>query len=287
VLPRTRHVQKATDPERYSSVFLLKEEFSKELTELRSACGDILDETHDDVWLIRFLLEKKGDVAEAKANIVKVLNWRAGEGKMIVDAAQDAVAKAQAGGGWDNAPVLAAAPNIDKIGKYITDKCLIVLSTSKGDLVSMIRASAVPSKEMMAEVTVDELVDFFIYAREVNSLVAAQRTKESTRLCRLVAANDLTGVSSFPDKDFQEALTGASTKAVELYPGLAGPTVLLNLPFLARALIGLLLPLFPGAVKEKVKFATFGMDYMVELTDVLKEPTKSTFLKDMEKVLKS
>mmetsp|Transcript_25578 Transcript_25578/g.59087 ORF Transcript_25578/g.59087 Transcript_25578/m.59087 type:complete len:402 (+) Transcript_25578:53-1258(+) len=287
IVPRTRHVRKATDPERYSSVFLLKEEYSKELTELRSACGDLLDETHDDIWLIRFLLEKKGDVAEAKANIQVVLKWRAGEGKPIVDAAAAAVAEAQADGGWNNAPVLAAAPNIGKIGKYITDECLIVLSTSKGDLISMIRASVIPSKEMMEEVSVDELVDFFIYAREVNSIIAAQRSKESTRLCRLVAANDLTGVSSFPDKAFQEALTGASAKAVELYPGLAGPTVLLNLPFLARAVIGLLLPLFPGAVKEKVKFATFGMDYMVELTDVLKEPKKSTFLNDFEKVLKS
>eukprot|EP00403_Amphidinium_massartii_P019296 CAMPEP_0178414628 /NCGR_PEP_ID=MMETSP0689_2-20121128/23134_1 /TAXON_ID=160604 /ORGANISM="Amphidinium massartii, Strain CS-259" /LENGTH=377 /DNA_ID=CAMNT_0020035923 /DNA_START=177 /DNA_END=1308 /DNA_ORIENTATION=- len=284
---QSRTARHAVDADKYSSVFLIKEEFSGELKALRSACGDMLDETHDDDWLVRFLLEKKGDVAEAKANIKKVLDWRAGEGKDIVERAAKAVAEAQADGGWNNAPVFAAAPYSDKIGKYITPQCLLVLSTSKGDIISMIRAAAVPSKEMMAEVSVSELIDFFIYAREVNFLIATKRTKESSRLCRLVAANDLTGVSSFPDKDFQEALSGASAKAVELYPGLAGPTVLLNLPFLARAIVGLLLPLFPGAVKEKVKFATFGMDYMVELTDVLKEPTKSTFLKDFEKVLKS
>jgi len=174
-----------------------------------------------------------------------------------------------------------------KLKPFITPKCYVVLTLQGGDLMSCIRAAAVDSPKMMEAVTVNELIDFFIYSREVNSRVAEARTRKTGRLTKLIAANDLTGVSSFPDSRFQEALTGSSKKANTLYPGLAGPTVLLNLPWLARALVGLLAPLFPGAVRDKLKFARTPMDYMKELTDVLKDPLKSQFLSDIEAVLRS
>jgi len=132
---------------------------------------------------------------------------------------------------------------------------------------------------------VDELIEFFLYAREVNFIVAEERTRASGRLVRLLAANDLTGVSKFPDDRFQKALTGSSKEATTLYPGLSGPTVILNLPGIVRLLVQFLTPLFPGAVQQRLKFARGPMAYLKDLTDVLREPTRSMFVDDLRAVL--
>jgi len=139
----------------------------------------------------------------------------------------------------------------------------------------------------MQDVTEDEMVEFFIYHREVNTRVADERTKKTGRLVKLIATNDLTGVSKFPDKAFQAALTVSSKRAVTLYPGYAGPTVILNLPWLARMLVTFLTPLFPGAVRQKLKFARGPMSYLEKLPDVLTEPQRSIFLDDFQAVLDS
>ncbi|CAK9087883.1 unnamed protein product [Durusdinium trenchii] len=87
------------------------------------------------------------------------------------------------------------------------------------------------------------------------------------------------------DQAFQNALTGSAKKAVTLYPGYSGPTVLLNLPWLARMLVSVLTPLFPGAVRDKIKFARTPMDYMKDLKDVVKEPLRTNFADDIQAVM--
>ena len=39
-----------------------------------------------------------------------------------------------------------------------------------------------------------------------------------------------------------------------LYPSLAGPTMILNLPFILQAFVGLFKPLFPKSVQARLKF---------------------------------
>ena len=51
-----------------------------------------------------------------------MMKWRAGEGKALVAAAEEAVAKATAGGGWDNDVVRDAAPHGALINDYIAPK---------------------------------------------------------------------------------------------------------------------------------------------------------------------
>merc|ERR1711935_915137 len=139
----------------------------------------------------------------------------------------------------DNEPVRAAAPHATAINEFVSPKNILTLSTAKGDLVYVIRASGVDDKTMMSKVSVDQVVDFFLYAKEVHSLVANARSKQSGRLCNVIFANDLT----------------ASSKSFEkLYPGLAGPTMILNLPFILQAFVGLFKPLFPKSVQARLKF---------------------------------
>jgi len=202
---------------------------------------------------LRFALQFP-DPAEAKDAMRENVAWRAGAGKSIVESAAKAVAEATAGGGWDNEPVRAAAPHAAAINEFVSPKNILTLSTEQGDLVYVIRASLVDDKKMMSKVSVDQVVDFFLYAKEVHSLVANARSKRSGRLCNVIFANDITGTRKPPDPLFGKALTASSKSFEKLYPGLAGPTMILNLPFILQAFVGLFKPLFPKSVQARLKF---------------------------------
>ena len=191
---------------------------------------------------------------EAKAALEEAMAWRSGEGASIVQGAKSAVEAAMAGGGWDNAPISAAAPHAAMANQYITPSQILTLSTDDGDLVFCIRAAALDDAGLMSALTVEQLTEFFLYTKEIHSLVADARSAASGRLCRVVLANDLGGLNLAGDASFRSALSASSKAATRLYPSLAGPTLLLNLPFLLQALVSLFKPLFPPAVLERLKF---------------------------------
>merc|ERR1719311_1373050 len=107
---------------------------------------------------------------------------------------------------------------------------------------------------MMSKVTVDQLVEFLLYVKEVHSLVLNSRSERTGRLCNVIFANDITGTMKPPDKMFAKALTASSKSYEKLYPSLAGPTMILNLPFVLQAFVGLFKPLFPKSVQARLKF---------------------------------
>eukprot|EP00929_Paragymnodinium_shiwhaense_P006656 TRINITY_DN11052_c0_g1_i1.p1 TRINITY_DN11052_c0_g1~~TRINITY_DN11052_c0_g1_i1.p1 ORF type:complete len:386 (-),score=68.81 TRINITY_DN11052_c0_g1_i1:124-1221(-) len=275
---------RALTDEKNLSVSSLLEKYGKDISAIRKACGDMVED-RDDSYLLRFAIEHKGDVDAAVKNVGQVNLWRRRAGKPIIEAAAGAVAKAMEGGKWDNSHVLAAAPHSAAISKFITGSQIVIVTMPNGDLCSCIRASAIDDKSLMDNVTVEQMTDFFLYCREVNFLVAEQRTRSSGMLCRLIAANDLTGVSKLPDSRFQKSLTESSAQATQLYPGFAGPTAILNIPTLARFLLTFLAPLFPGSVQQRLKFAKSSMSYIDDLTDICKDPCKSRFTTDLTAVL--
>jgi len=258
--------------------------FEKEMSDVRTLAGALIED-QDDIAILRLVLEHEADTAAAVENLEEIVRWRTGAGKNIVEAASQAVKDATVGGSWDNDVVFAAAPHSDILGKFYTPSQYVVVNLRNGDLCCCIRASAVDSKSMMDEIGADDLTDFFFYAREVNQLVADVRTRRSGQLCQLVATNDFTGISGPPDSRFQAVLGNMSKKASRLWPGLAGPTVMLNLPGFIRWIINALLPLFPGAVLARIKFAKQRLGYLDDLSDLTSEPMRSKFVSDIEGVL--
>jgi len=227
------------------------------------------------------------DKAEAEASLRETVAWRAGEGSAIVAAAAGAVEKAMAGGSWDNEPVRLAAPHAAAINPFITPKNILTLSTDEGDLVYVIRASLIDDKEMMSKVSVDQLVEFLLYVKEVHSLVVNARSLRTGRLCNVIFANDITGTRKAPDPLFGKALTASSKSYEKLYPSLAGPTMILNLPFILQAFVGLFKPLFPKSVQARLKFerAPF-LANLGELTPLTTDSGKlKSFLTEVEQLL--
>eukprot|EP00571_Detonula_confervacea_P010272 CAMPEP_0172298188 /NCGR_PEP_ID=MMETSP1058-20130122/952_1 /TAXON_ID=83371 /ORGANISM="Detonula confervacea, Strain CCMP 353" /LENGTH=312 /DNA_ID=CAMNT_0013007443 /DNA_START=24 /DNA_END=962 /DNA_ORIENTATION=+ len=207
-----------------------------------------------EIDLLRFALAHPGDERAAQKTLKKAIGWRQTTGKHIVEAAREAVAKATANGGWDNDPVRDAAPHADVINKFITPRAVITTTTEDGDLVYVIRASQIDDKKMMDVCSVGQVCDFFLYAKEVHNIIANQRSARTGRMCSVIFANDISGVRKPPDKRFSQALTSSSDQYESLYPSLAGPTMILNLPLILQAFVGLLKPLFPKSVQERLVF---------------------------------
>ena len=225
---------------------------------------------------------------EAKVALRDTVAYRNGDGRSIVEAAAEAVKQATAGGGWDNDFVRDAAPHAAAINQFITPKNIISLSTSEGDLVYVIRASAINDKQLMNKVSVPQMVEFFLYVKEIHNLVANARSEKSGRLCEVIFANDITGVRAIPDRRFSKALTASSEQYEKLYPSLAGPTMILNLPFVLQAFIGLIKPLFPKTVQDRLVFKPAPV--LVELKELsplaTNNNTRKSFLAEVKRLVR-
>merc|ERR1711990_1261464 len=170
---------------------------------------------------------------------------------------------------------------------FITPKNILTLSTDEGDLVYVIRASLIEDKELMSKVSVDQLVDFLLYVKEVHRLCVNARSERTGRLCNVIFANDITGTRKAPDPMFSKALTASSKSYERLYPSLAGPTMILNLPFILQAFVGLFKPLFPKSVQARLKFES--APYLAKLNELTPLTTdagkRQSFLSEVDKLL--
>lgn len=227
--------------------------------------------------------------AEAERALRDSVVFRSGAGRSLVDSAAKAHEQATANGGWDNEAVRAAAPHSASINQFITPKNILTLSADNGDLVYVIRASQINDRMLMNRVTVEQMGEFFLYVKEVHNIVANARSLKTGRLCEVIFANDISGVRAIPDKRFSKALTESSKQYEKLYPSLAGPTMILNLPFVLQAFIGLIKPLFPPTVQDRLKFKTAPvLAGLKELTPLSSSDDRSrkAFLAEIERLLR-
>jgi hypothetical protein len=202
--------------------------------------------------------------------------------------AAKALAEATAAGGWDNEPVRLAAPHAASINQYITVKNILTISMDVGDLLYVIRASSIDDRKLMDAVSVQQLVDFLLYVKEVHSLIVNERSERTGRLCGVVFANDISGIRAIPDRRFSQALTASSAQYEKLYPSMAGTTMILNLPFLLQAFVGLLKPLFPKSVQDRLVFETAPvLAKLRDLTPLTADKnSRQSFLTEVKKLLR-
>jgi hypothetical protein len=237
---------------------------------------------NNDVFYLRYCLEEKG-VEDMK----KTLAWRQGEGKAMCDAGTAAFQAATADGGWNNAPIRDAAPSAAIINEYINENTGFTTSSSKGDILYCIRAGKIDDNELMSKISVDDLVTFFLYSKEIIALAANDRSLKDDRLSYVITVNDLSGLKLIGgDASFRSALGASSKQANELYPALGGPTLLLNLPRLVSALVKLFTPLFPEKVRQKIKFEQGPLKNVEDLVNVAPGGKyRDSFLADIDGIV--
>lgn len=239
-----------------SSVSSLLEKHADALSQLQKVAEDKYPEAaSDSMFFLRYCL-KDGQTDEERMTLLESnLQWRVNDGKEICQSAKSAVETALSSGSWDNEPVRDMAPHAEIVNKYLTPAQCLTTTINSGDLCYCIRAGAIDDVALMSEVSIEEMTEFFLYCKEVNAIVANMRSVSSDKVVDVLTANDLAGVKLVGgDATFRKALGAASTKANELYPSLAGPTFLLNLPRLVGALVKLFTPLFPAEVRKRLKF---------------------------------
>jgi CRAL/TRIO domain len=277
------------------SVSTLLQKHASDITRLKEETQAIVGNTNidnvpynNDVFYLRYCINE-GSSTTAAEDLKTTLAWRQGQGKAICDAAVAAFAQATTtttkDGKWNNDPVRDAAPNADQINQYITPSTTLTTTSSQGDLVYCIRAGLIDDKALMASLSsVDQLVDFFLYCKEINALVANDRSLDQDRLVTVITVNDLNGLQLIGgDATFRQALSAASKQANKLYPALSGPTLLLNLPVLLSAIVKLFTPLFPPEVNARLKFERGPLKDVQELLDVTHGgKDRASFLQDLD-----
>lgn len=244
----------------------------------------------NDVFFLRFCMESEEDAAAQVSFLETTLDWRSsGSGKSICDAATTALQQASEAGSWNNNPVLQAAPHSDVISQYLTPAKVITTTSNQNDLVYCIRAGAIDDNTLMSKVSIEQMVEFFLYAKEVNFQVANQRSLQTDALQCVLTANDLAGVKLVGgSKDFRKALSESSTQANALYPATNGPTLLLNLPKILSALVKLFTPLFPPQVRERLKFVQGPLKDVSDLQSVATSasgPDRTKFLQQLDDIV--
>lgn len=245
------------------------------------------------MFYLRYCLKDGTTEEEKKALLESNMGWRMTEGKEIVQSAKKAVEAAMESGSWNNEPVRDMAPHAEIVNKYITPAQCLTTTIRTGDLCYCIRAGQIDDVSLMSEVSLEQMTEFFLYCKEINSIVANMRSVESDKVVDVLTANDLNGVKLVGgDATFRKALSAASTKANELYPSLSGPTFLLNLPKLLGALVKLFTPLFPEEVRKRLKFERGPLskvNNLVEISGLSKgnAATREQFLDDIDKLLSS
>ncbi|KAL3798243.1 hypothetical protein ACHAW5_001369 [Stephanodiscus triporus] len=257
---------------------------------------------NDDVFYLRYALDDDKTNDDERVDALKSnIAWRSNEGRSIVTSARTAIARARSSSssssgeeeeeeeeedeeegktrerkGWNNDHVRDAAPRSEIVSRYLTtEQCITTSLPSTGDLVYCIRAGRIDDVGLMSEVSIDDMVEFFLYCKEVNSAVADVRSLESDVLVKLITCNDLGGVKLVGGSpDLRRALSVASRKANELYPTFSGRTLMLNPPALLGALARLFTPLFPRAVRDRLRFVSGPLGDVADLREISAGGTK-------------
>jgi hypothetical protein len=240
----------------------------------------------NDVFYLRFCVsndfESDEDCLEAFRDHLK---WRHQEGKQVCDAARAAASEATKEG-WDYEPIHKGAPN-SILNNFLTPQKVLTILLPRGDVMFLMNHGQIDDKALMKSISSPkDVVDFMIYAKEVNSIMANQRSLESDRLAFVLTANNLNGASlATGDRGFRNALNESARLAAKHYPSLTGPTLMLNLPSwltpVARAFA-------PSEVSHTMTFAQGPLKNVEELTDIASDgPERADFFTHLNKLVYS
>lgn len=295
----------------------LLEQYSKQVNELKSVVQTLAASSNgqinmnelpysNDAYYLRYCIlpsengkDNDDDTNDPKAKLLESLQWRqSARGQVVCSAARHAVLQATTTGTttWtanNQQNVFLLAPHAAKISPFITpSNCITTSFDGSNDLIYCVRAGAINDVALFQSVTTEEMIDFFLYVKEIHALVCDVRSVTTDRLLYTITVNDLTNVKLMGgSNEFRKALSQASTLASTIiYPSTyTGPTLLCNLPLLVSALVQLFTPLFPEKVKQRLKFVQGPLSNVSDLTEISKTTSnpgkRAEFLQQLNNIL--
>jgi hypothetical protein len=267
--------------EKASCIDLLKNEAA-------SIGADMTAEPYcNDVYYLRFCLSGNYNTPqEVLQAFRRNLAWRQSEGKLICDSARQAVNESFSSDDsdeWDYDKVHKRVPNA-KLTKFLTPAHVQTLVTPQKDVVFVMKHGLIQDKALMKDHETRDVIDFMMYAKEVNLIVANRYSLRQDRLAFVLTANDLNGASlARGDKQFRAALNDSARLAAVHYPSLTGPTLMLNLPSwltsVARAFA-------PSEVSHTLKFAQGPLKNVNTLTELVHDgPQRTQFFHNLNELV--
>ena len=123
--------------------------------------------------------------------------------------------------------------------------------------VFVVRAGRANVRGLMADLSMDELVQVLVLNNEYVWRLCDGKTRESGLLVKAVTVVDLQGMSIFQfDSKFPRAIGKSSTLSSVYYPQLLGQKVIVNLPAAVRWMIKVFTSLQPASAVEKQSICT-------------------------------
>ena len=187
------------------------------LDRLRHSLSDVLGPSHDDLFLLRYLLSF--DPAAAAEAVRWAIAWRAEPANLYwLQKAEEKEARMMA---MNFDPSKVAAINISAYHKGLKD----------GGPLQIVRPGLVDFGPMLELHDHERMVMFHVMQKEVAWRMCDRRTRETGRLVKLVVINDFTALRmSMPPKKVMESYSASSKLAERLYPQMLQTTVCINVP---------------------------------------------------------
>ena len=192
---------------------------------------------HDDLFLLRYLLSAKGDLAKAVKNLSKAIKWRTEQASLLE--------------GIDS------LPEVQEV-MAITPARMLPHRTAHGQPVQVVAPFA---GDLHALTIKPERWHFVtgIANREASYGLCDQLTRSTGRLTKLVVIQDLSGLSMSALLEYSKGLQlqGNMSKLSEfLYPQMVATVVIVHAPWYVSRLHAMVKPLLSPKLLEKMKLVT-------------------------------
>lgn len=187
----------------------------------------------DEIFILRFVLSAKKDtVAVSIRHVNETLMWRR-ENRTLLD--------------------LVASGNAPWNEKYSVNSQLGQCGVLGGfHPIFVVRAGKANTKALCNDFSHEEMTKILLMNNEIGYRLADQRTRETGRLCKVIAVIDLAGFSMFKfDSRFPKAQGASSHQSAIFYPQLQGRAVVVNAPIVFQWLFALFSRFMSESSKEK------------------------------------
>eukprot|EP00945_MAST-04E_sp_MAST-4E-sp1_P005444 g5444.t1 len=235
----------------------LLDKYRTELAALKAECKDVLpdgsagpiavppkssfDIAYDDIFLLRYLLSRRGNVRQAAASVRKCIAWR-----KQADI-REQVLKPVAEGWWHDSDV---KKRLDRHLVFCPFSCLV-----DGGALIYIRDGIGTGNLVFESVSKEEFMQYGMIAREYCFRWIDRETRRLNRIVKSMYLMDMKkmSLSNMPDSRLRESYSAIAHVSNFAYPQLVSKYIVVNAPYFISWLMGLFKPIVPTSMYEKIE----------------------------------